>query len=293
MKKFICAFLSLSIVTATTFAQDKTPVPPGGVGEAKVDLSKVFKSDKEKFSYFIGMFAAKQQKAQLKRFEIDIDNSLAANGFKDFLNGSNELIPESQLNDVLQELNKVIKAKIDEKASKSKAEGIAFLEKNKSLPGVTALTNGLQYSVIKEGTGPVPGPTDEVKVHYTGTLIDGTVFDSSKKRGIPFVTRVNGGIIEGWKQILKMMKVGSTYKVVIPPELAYGANPPGAQIPPNAVLIFEMELISTGQPAEAPANLNSPLTSDIIKVPSQEEMKKGAKIETIKAEDANKAKTNK
>lgn len=143
----------------------------------------------------------------------------------------------------------------------------------------------------------MPTASDEVSVNYRGTLIDGTEFDSSTKRGRPLTTKVVGNIIKGWTEALQLMKTGSKWQIFVPTELAYGANPPTPTIPPNAVLIFDLELLSA-HPAPAPAAHGSPpgapLTSDIIKVPSAEEIKKGAKIETIKAEDLEKekAKTN-
>ena len=134
----------------------------------------------------------------------------------------------------------------------------------------------------------MPGPSDTVTVNYKGSLLDGTEFDSSYKRGQPASFPV-GGVIRGWTEALQKMAVGSKWKLFIPSELAYGENGrPG--IPPNSVLIFEVELLDTKSPAPvaAPAPAQ-PLTSDIIKVPSAEEMKNGAKIEVIKAEDAAKA----
>ncbi len=118
-----------------------------------------------------------------------------------------------------------------------------YLAANGKKPGVTVLPDGLQYKVLKQGTGPVPKATDTVKVHYAGTLTNGTEFDSSIKRNEPAVFPVNG-VIKGWTEALQRMKVGSKWQLVIPADLAYGANPPpGAPIPPNAVLVFEVELL--------------------------------------------------
>ena len=150
--------------------------------------------------------------------------------------------------------------------------------------------------MLKTGGGATPTASDTVVVNYSGKLIDGTEFDSSYKRGQPASFRV-GGVIPGWTEALQKMTAGSKWKLVIPSELAYGENPPrGSSIPPNSVLVFEVELISVQAPppqappaAVAPA---APLTSDIIKVPSAEEMKKGAKIEVIKPEDVQKAQSS-
>jgi FKBP-type peptidyl-prolyl cis-trans isomerase len=176
----------------------------------------------------------------------------------------------------------------EEAAVKSKAEGEAFLATNKNNPGVITLPDGLQYKVITDGDGTIPTSNDVVTVNYRGTLVDGTEFDSSIKRGKPAQFSV-GNVIRGWTEALLQMKVGSKWRLFVPSELAYGTRGrPG--IPANSVLIFEVELLSTElQLVPEPSAVSAPavpLTSDIIKVPSAEEMKKGAKIEVIKPEDA-------
>lgn len=122
--------------------------------------------------------------------------------------------------------------------------GKKFLEENAKKPGVVTLENGLQYKVITEGKGAVPTETDKVKVNYRGTLIDGTEFDSSYKRNEPFETRVRGGIIKGWSEVLKLMPVGSKWEVYIPYDLAYGERGSGSSIKPFSTLVFEIELLS-------------------------------------------------
>jgi len=132
-------------------------------------------------------------------------------------------------------------------AVSNKLEGEKFLAENKKQPGVTTLPSGLQVKVLKQGTGPKPKATDTVTVHYEGKLIDGTVFDSSLKRGEPASFPVNG-VIAGWTEALQLMPVGSTWQLVIPSNLAYGENPrPGGPIGPNAVLTFQVQLIKIGQ----------------------------------------------
>jgi FKBP-type peptidyl-prolyl cis-trans isomerase len=285
--------LGLSLLVASASAQDTMKAVPAKTNAA-TDYSKIFKSDKEKFSYAIGMVTGAGPKGQIKRFELDVDTDAITKGFKESLDGTNTLITETQMREVLGQLNEMIGAKQKEKAEKVKKDGIAFLEKNKTEQGVVTLPSGLQYKVIVAGTGPTPNSTDELSVNYAGTLIDGTEFDNSAKRGKPFSTSLSGGIIQGWKEALKLMAVGSKWKVFIPAELGYGERPTG-QIPANSVLIFDMELLSASAPpmpaaSAVPANPGTPLTSDIIKVPSAEEIKKGAKIETIKAEDLEKEK---
>jgi FKBP-type peptidyl-prolyl cis-trans isomerase len=259
------------------------------------DLSKVFKSDKEKFSYFLGMYFAAQPKGQLKRIDFDVDYDTLVKGFRDNLTGGSTLISESQMRQVGPEFGAMLKARAEAKAAKTKAEGEKFLAENKKQPGVITMTNGLQYKILKDGTGATPTPTDQLKLSYVGTLPDGTEFDSSKPDR-PFPTTSQGQVIQGWKEVLPLMKVGSKWKVWIPTELAYGERSPTPAIPANSPLVFEMELLSA-EPAPAPTQgaaaalhpQSTPLTSDIIKVPSKEEMDKGAKVETIKAEDLEKA----
>jgi FKBP-type peptidyl-prolyl cis-trans isomerase FklB len=175
---------------------------------------------------------------------------------------------------------------------KNKKTGADFLAGNKTKEGVkthavtvTTNTYELQYKVLTEGNGESPKTNDMVTVNYRGTLIDGTEFDSSYKRGQPATFPVNG-VIRGWTEALQMMKPGAKWQLFIPSELAYGERGT-ANIGPNATLIFEVELVSsqprqTVQAAPAPSQ---PVTSDIIKVPSKEELEKGAKIEVIKAAD--------
>jgi FKBP-type peptidyl-prolyl cis-trans isomerase len=148
---------------------------------------------------------------------------------------------------VRQEFVRKLQAQQAEKAKaaaeKNKAEGEKFLADNKGKPGVKTTASGLQYTVIKEGTGPKPGPNDQVKVQYLGTLIDGTKFDSSYDRGQPAQFALNG-VIPGWTEALQLMTVGSKYKLFIPSSLGYGERgTPGGPIGPNATLVFEVELV--------------------------------------------------
>ena len=238
--------------------------------------------EKSRVSYAIGMMTG----LQWKQKDLDFDIDLYARGIKEGLaGGAMQLTPqEAQL--TIDAFSKELAAKQQQKqielAAKNKTEGDAFLAANKTQPGVQTLPDGLQYLVITNGSGEIPTAGDTVTVNYRGTLIDGTEFDSSYKSGQPVSFPV-GRVIRGWTEALQKMNAGSKWKLFVPSDLAYGPQGrPG--IPPNAVLIFEVELLSVQHPAPPPA-ANSPLTSDIIKVPSAEEMKKGAQIETIKAED--------
>jgi FKBP-type peptidyl-prolyl cis-trans isomerase FklB len=242
--------------------------------------------EKSRVSYAIGMMLGNNWKQQ----GLDINPEIAAQAIKAIQAGSQTLLTPEQAQETLTIFQKEFRAKQQAKQAeagiKNKTEGEAFLAKNKSATGVTTLPDGLQYSVITAGTGLKPSASDVVSVHYRGTLIDGTEFDSSYKRGQPAEFPV-GGVIRGWTEALQKMPVGSKWKLFIPSELAYGEQG-RPSIPPNSVLIFEVELLSIQAPPPPPQPA-APLTSDIIKVPSAEEMKKGAKIEVIKPEDAAKA----
>jgi len=247
-----------------------------------------FKNDKDKTSYALGAYYG----GDWKRREIEVDDlnfDELVRGMKTALAGEKSALTDQELKEALNKFQQALSAKQQEKrriaGEKNKAEGEKFLAENKAKPGVVALPSGLQYKVITEGSGEKPKPEDTVTVNYRGTLIDGTEFDSSAKRGRPATFRV-GGVIPGWTQALTNMPAGAKWELFIPSNLAYGerGNP---SIAPNATLLFEVELVSI-QPPPPPAAPAAPLTSDIIKVPSLEEMKKGAKIETIKAEDVEK-----
>jgi FKBP-type peptidyl-prolyl cis-trans isomerase FklB len=247
----------------------------------KVEL----KNQRDKVSYGIGVNFGTSWKQQ----EIDVDPDLVVRGIKDALAGK-ALMNESEVRTTLSAFQQELRAKQMEKrkllGEKNKAEGEKFLAENKGKSGVTALPSGLQYKVLADGKGESPRSNDMVTVNYRGTLIDGTEFDSSYKRGQPATFGVTG-VIRGWTEALQLMKPGAKWELFIPSELAYGERGSGQQIPPNTTLIFEVELVSIQPPAK-PAAAPEPVTSDIIKVPSKEELEKGAKIEIIKKEDLEK-----
>ena len=194
-------------------------------------------TDQKKASYAIGSQLGKN----LKDAKIDYDPEALLQAMKDIKDGKPEALSQEELGKAMQNLQQTAQKKQAEGAEENKKKGDDFLAKNKSNPNVKTTESGLQYTVEKEGTGKAPAETDEVKVHYTGTLIDGTKFDSSVERGQPAEFPVNG-VIKGWTEALKMMKEGSKYKLVIPSDLAYGPMArPG--IPPNSVLLFDVELL--------------------------------------------------
>jgi FKBP-type peptidyl-prolyl cis-trans isomerase len=201
------------------------------------DASKPLSTDKEKASYGVGMNVGKRFKPEA----IDIDLEAFIRGIRDSISGAQPAVPEAEVEKALEVLRKEMTEKATQQSAKYKKEGEEFLAKNKGEKSVTTLPSGLQYIVLKEGTGPMPKATDTVRVHYRGTLLDGTEFDSSYKRNEPAEFPV-GGVIKGWVEALQKMKVGSKWKLFIPSDLAYGENGNG-QIPPNATLVFEVELL--------------------------------------------------
>lgn len=199
--------------------------------------SKTIQSDLDSVSYCIGVAVG----SDLSTSELEnLNYTLLAEGFKAALEDEKNLkISSEQARAYLSQYF----GKLQEQgAQKNLEEGKKFLDENKSKPGVITTASGLQYQVIKEGTGVKPTETNEVTVHYTGTLIDGTEFDSSVKRGQPATFQLNG-VIPGWIEGLQLMSVGSKYKFFIPSDLAYGMNAPGGKIKPNSVLLFDVELL--------------------------------------------------
>ena len=195
------------------------------------------KTGSDSLSYALGLSLAQFYKQQGIKI---VNTAMVSKGINDALKGGKTLMTEEQMN--LCITNNLEKMK-EEKSSGNKKAGEDFLAANKSKPGVVSLPSGLQYQVLKEGTGPKPTISDTVKCHYHGTLIDGTIFDSSVDRGQPAEFPV-GGVIRGWVEALPLMAVGSKWKLFIPSDLAYGNYaPPGSKIGPGSTLIFDVELL--------------------------------------------------
>jgi len=219
-------------------------------------------TDKDKYSYALGAHFGNQARFQLvTRDSIDLDLDLFIQAFKERYNedSAHFLMNDSTIFETLTKLSQDRQAEKEKKdslaAEANKAAGEAFLAQNKTAEGVVITESGLQYKVITEGTGATPADGDIVKVHYTGTLLDGTKFDSSVDRGEPLEFPI-GAVIPGWTEMLKLMKVGGKVTAWIPSDLAYGPRGRGPQIPGNSLLVFEMELIDTHsaeQPAAEPA----------------------------------------
>jgi FKBP-type peptidyl-prolyl cis-trans isomerase len=269
---------------AASQSQTNEPIPLPAAAQTPAGTN-AFSDDKSRNSYAIGMMFGTRWKQQ----EIDVDYNWLLRGLKDGQAGGPTLMTEQEMGNTLNQFQKDLNAKLTKKrqkmAEKNKKDGEAFLAENKTKPGVVTMSDGLQYKIITNGTGAKPIMNDIVIVNYRGTLIDGKEFDSSAKAGHPIQFTV-GKCILGWTEALIQMKAGSKWQLFIPSDLAYGERG-GPGIQPNSVLIFDAELVSVEHPSSAAAPAPAaPLTSDIIKVPSQEEMKKGAKIEVIKPEDA-------
>jgi FKBP-type peptidyl-prolyl cis-trans isomerase FklB len=202
-----------------------------------------FKSDKERQSYAVGMNIGES----LHRQPVELDMDSLIKGLKESMAGGKTLLTDEEAKAALTELGQQVRAKQEEKvkqaAETNKKEGEAFLAANKTKEGVVTTPSGLQYKILKAGTGPKPTASDKVSVNYKGTLINGTEFDSSYKRGQPATFPV-GQVIKGWTEALQLMPVGSKWQLFIPADLAYGDRGAGSDIGPGSTLIFEVELLS-------------------------------------------------
>jgi FKBP-type peptidyl-prolyl cis-trans isomerase len=256
---------------------------------------------KERWSYAIGVNIG----SNIKRSGVELDVDVIAAAMKDMLAGKESKLTEQQSQEAFTSYSAEARAKQGElrkqSAEKNKKAGETFLAENKSKPGIkthtvslpTGGTAEMQYKVITEGTGAIPKSNDVVLVNYRGRLVNGKEFDSSAKHGDKPAKFPVNRVVRGWTEALQLMKTGSKWEIYIPSTLAYGDNGSGPTIEPGSTLVFEMELTGIEAPPPpaapaAPAAPPAPLTSDIIKVPSAEELKKGAKIEVIKAEDLEK-----
>jgi FKBP-type peptidyl-prolyl cis-trans isomerase FklB len=228
--RFICTLAVASFVAVAAQAQEK------------MDL----KDPKQKASYAIGMDIG----GNFKRQDIAIDAKALAAGLADTLAGKTQLTEaeaRQALNDFRTQLMAQHEAKQKAAGDKNVKEGEAFLAANAKKEGVKSTASGLQYKVLKSGSGKTPKTSDTVKVHYHGTLIDGSVFDSSVERGEPATFPVDQ-VIPGWTEVLQLMKEGDKWQVYIPAKLAYGEQSPSPKIGPNSTLIFDVELLSIEKP---------------------------------------------
>ncbi len=194
---------------------------------------------KEKISYIIGRDMA----ANFQKQGLEIDAEPFMQGMKEAMSGKPSALSQAEVQQAMMALQQAMGSKGQSKAADNKKAGEDFLNQNKNKEGVKTLPSGLQYQILEEGKGKSPSKTDKVTTHYHGTLIDGTVFDSSYERGQPATFPVNG-VISGWTEALQLMREGAKWRLYIPADLAYGARGAGDDIGPNTALIFDVELIS-------------------------------------------------
>lgn len=233
MKKSIVLILLAALVAApSAFAQ----------GEAAGEQPAKPETTDDRAAYAIGLNMGSTMKAQ----GVDLDLDYLVQGLEDGLAGTDPVLSQEEIQTAMQEFQQTMMAKQQEMAQaegeKNTAAGNAFREQNGAREGVETTDSGIQYEVLTAGDGPMPTASDRVRVHYKGTLVDGEQFDSSYDRGQPAVFPV-GGVIQGWQEVIQLMPVGSKWKVVIPPELAYGERGSPPVIGPQSTLVFEIELL--------------------------------------------------
>lgn len=271
MKLRYIAALTVSVLTAQVYAQttssdnkkEAQPIAsppstsqPASSPEASKEQSSL--NDKDKLSYTIGQNLGRSFKQQ----DIDLNMTNFVKGIEDALSDNKPLLSAQEMSKIMMEFQKERFAKQatkrKEQAEDNLKKGQAFLEDNKKKEGVVVLPSGLQYKVVKEGTGKIPTAEDKVTTHYRGTLINGTEFDSSYSRGQPSSFPVKG-VIKGWTEALQLMKEGSKWQLFVPASLAYGEQGVlGGKIGPNETLIFDIELISIDAADKSSPKLESP-----------------------------------
>jgi FKBP-type peptidyl-prolyl cis-trans isomerase FklB len=239
----VSAMAAAIMLLGNALAQETPASATQQAPAAESQSASTLTTQKDKVSYALGMNLG----VNLHRQSVEVDPKVLLQGLEDGMAGGKTQLSEDQARATLMELQNDIRKKQQEKMQQAgesnKKEGDAFLAANKGKEGVVALPSGLQYKVMTAGTGPKPAASDSVVCNYRGTLIDGTEFDSSYKRGQPATFPV-GGVIKGWTEALQLMPVGSKWQLFVPSELAYGEQGAGANIGPNATLIFEVELLS-------------------------------------------------
>ncbi|HQQ62201.1 MAG TPA: FKBP-type peptidyl-prolyl cis-trans isomerase [Pseudomonadales bacterium] len=248
------AIVAASLLALSACKEDKK------ADAAAVPAAGALVTQDQKVSYILGM----QVGGQFKANNMPIDQDSFIEGIKTAKEGSEPKLTKEQIQETMmafqndmqkkhEEQEKAQKAEMDAKAAQNKIDGEKYLAANKAKPGVITTASGLQYEVLVEGKGPKPKETDTVTVHYRGTLVDGTEFDSSYKRNEPATFALNA-VIPGWIEALQLMPEGSKWKIVLPSDLGYGPGGTGGPIGPNATLIFEVELLKASvAPETAPA----------------------------------------
>ena len=233
-------------------AQKAPAAKTGQLAKPRTQPVLTLKTQKDKVSYALGANLG----MNLHNQSVDVDTAIVLRGLKDALAGGKLLLTDDEAKAALTQLQTDLRnkqmEKMKEAADLNKKAGTYFLEANKAKEGVVTLPSGLQYKILTAGTGPKPAATDTVSCNYRGTLLDGTEFDSSYKRGQPASFPVTG-VIKGWTEALQLMPVGSKWQLYIPPDLAYGDRgaDPRSGIGPGATLIFEVELLSIQDKAKS------------------------------------------
>ncbi len=269
IKRFVLAGL---LVAAPAFSQNTAPSPAtSNSSPAAANPSSPFKDKKDKVSYSLGVDIGRT----LTRLQLDLNQDALTQGMGDVLAKKPLAMSDQELQQTLQSFQQQMMQKqqaamakkqeeMKASAGRNKAEGKKFLDENSKKPGVKTLPSGLQYKVVKEGTGERPKDTDVVTANYRGTLIDGKEFDSSEKNGGPVSLPVSG-VIKGWSEALKLMPVGSKWEIYVPSELGYGDEGAGEDIAPGSTLIFDVELLGVKKgantaPQAGPSPQGSPTT---------------------------------
>lgn len=260
LRRHAMAALVLALAAGTALAQNnqgtsqpRTNPPKAGQPGATPPAAGDVKNVKEKASYAFGMNVGRSIKGQ----DLDLDTEIFIRGLKDALGGKEPAYTPQEMQTAIQQFMQQAQAKAEAEMKEQAAAGLKaaqqFLEQNKKKEGVTTTKSGLQYQILKEGSGKSPDANDIVKVHYKGTLTDGTEFDSSYARNEPAEFPLNR-VIPGWSEAVRLLKAGGKGKFWIPPDLGYGTSPPpGSPIGVNDVLVFEIELLGVTEQPNAPA----------------------------------------
>jgi len=235
---FLATFSALALLLGGC-GKDAKDAKKTSVSSSKTAAVAGLESDEQRVSYGVGYNMGSSLN---KQNDFTVDKAALKSGLEDGIAGSKTKIPEADLQAAFAKIQQKAMANQAVAAEKNLTASTAFLAKNKTRSGVTTTASGLQYEVLTAGKGPKPKSSDTVEVHYHGTLTDGTVFDSSVERGEPATFPVTG-VIKGWIEALQLMPVGSKWKLYVPPDLGYGPRANG-KIPPNSVLIFEVQLLS-------------------------------------------------
>jgi len=248
LKTRIIVLTLIAVMVAAGFATgDSSCCPSASAKKTSTTQKADLKTDMDKVSYSIGTIIGNQFKQQ----ELDVQFDAFLKGIKDALAGNELALNKKEMDEVMKDFQtkmmEKMKKKQEEAAAKNTKEGEAFLAANAKKDGVVTLPSGLQYKVIKEGKGEKLKATDTFKALYKGSLIDGTVFDSSEKHGGKPLELAVGRVIPGWTEALQLMPIGSKWMLYIPGNLAYGPRGGGELIGPNATLIFEIELLGKGE----------------------------------------------